>query len=349
MKKRMFILSALGSLLALWFIATVALATHERVLSATPFHVPLVPAFKDCSGAGNSTHGTPLAFPSCNPPVAVSTTVRNGNPSGTPGSATGYAQLVVCATGAAPAVCKEAAPGFTTALQPDVRIWGQGRDLQCKIVGTPALCVASSGPSSDYNPNAATGPYTTICTTAANCGNSSFKPSPFCAPGAGSSAACMAGHDITATAALAQPSTTTVDPSTFCNPTDVTCLTFATTFVGHAIRVTDHYNCDPALPPSSTDPNKCPASQTSSSRPATMIDILFPVPVDCIPNPEASINGSNCGVNTTANALVPQSVIAGKQAVVEVGEVQLLDAGPDGVAGQGNDDQRFAVQGLYLP
>ena len=54
------------------------------------------------------------------------------------------------------------------------------------------------------------------------------------------------------------------------------------------------------------------------------------------------------GVNTTANALVPGSVINGKKAVVQLGEVQILDSGPDGTRGN-SDDERFAVQGIFLP
>jgi len=333
MKKRIFILSVVSSLLALAFVASSALATHEHPTGASPLRVPLVPAFRACAAA-NSTHGAPLNFPSCNPPVPASGTVQSG-----PGSV-GYAVVLVCNTGAAPAACHESAPGFTTAMQPDVRVWGVGRDVQCRLTGSPGGCVAGS----DYNPNGAAGPYTTICTTAAACGGGA-KPSPFCAPGAGSSAACQAGTDITASAALAQPGGSTVNPSTQCG-TNPSCLAFAGNFVGHAIRVTDHYNCDPGAPLG--DPNACPANPSTSTRPATMVDLLFPIPVDCKVNPEAAVAGSNCGANTTANALVPQSVIAGKQAVVEIGEVQDLDSGPNGLRGD-SDDQVFATQGVYLP
>jgi hypothetical protein len=111
------------------------------------------------------------------------------------------------------------------------------------------------------------------------------------------------------------------------------------------LRITDRYNCDPSL--ATGDPNACPAAATST-RAATLLDILFPVPVDCIANPEGAVAGSNCGANTTANALVPGAYIAGKQAVVELGEVQMLDSGPDGQRAS-SDDQRFAVQGIYVP
>jgi len=332
MKKRIFILSVMSALLALAFVASSAMASHEKPISASPVRIPLVPAFDACTSA-NSTHGLPLNFPSCNPPVPTSGTVKTGTGS------IGQGWIIVCNTGSAAPSCNELAPGFTTAMQPDVRLFGAGRDVQCRLTGTPSGCSAGS----DYNPNGAAGPYTTTCSTASLCGNDG-RPAPFCAPGAGSSAACQANTDVTETASLGAPSGTTVDPSTQCG-TNVTCLAFAGHFVGHAIRVTDHYNCNPSAPLG--DANACPANATTSNRAATMVDILFPVPVDCLPTAAAAL-GSVCGANTTANALVPGSVIAGKQAVVETGQIIAQDSGPNGTRGD-SDDETFATQGVFLP
>jgi tripartite motif-containing protein 71 len=306
---------------------------YERPSGATPIRVPLVPAFKACSSP-NSTHGAPLNFPSCSPPDPASGTVMSGT------GAVGYAFIIVCSSTTTAAACNEGPGGFESSMRPDVRLFGEGRDIQCRA-GVPTGC----SPGADYNPNGATGPYTTVCGNAASCGSGTQKASPFCAPGAGSSATCIAGTDVTATTALGQPSGVTVDPTAQCG-SDPTCLVFVSDFVGHAIRVTDQYNCDPNAQP--TDPNACPASASTSTRPATMVDILFPVPADCIANPAGGAVGSNCGVNTTANALVPGSVIGGKNAVVELGEVQILDSGPDGTRGN-SDDERFAVQGIFVP
>jgi len=329
MKKRIFVLSLMASLLAFALVASSAMATHQRPIGASPLFVQMVPAFKPCTSA-NSTHGAPLAFPSCSQPVPVSDTVKIG------GSAIGFAQIVVCNTGSGVGICNQSAPNFTTAMQPDVRLFGAGRDVQCAGTFLSAHCPAAGA---DYNPSTASpsttdGPYTTVCTTAVSCGGG-ITAKPFCAPGAGSSAACAAGSDITATAALGQ-SSASVDPSTLCG-VDPTCLAFAGHFVGHAIRVTDHYNCAGS---------GCIADPTTSNRPATMVDILFPVPVACLPT--AGALGSTCAVNTTANALVPGSVIAGKEADVETGEIQQLDSGPNGTRGD-SDDQVFATQGVFLP
>ena len=50
---------------------------HVRPKGATPVRVPLVPAYVQCT-APNRTHGPPLAFPSCNPPVPGSSRLTIG-------------------------------------------------------------------------------------------------------------------------------------------------------------------------------------------------------------------------------------------------------------------------------
>jgi len=341
MKKRLFVLSVLSSLLALAFVANSAIASHEKPLGANPMRISLVPAFEACDpSSADSTHGAPLNFQSCNPPVPVSSTVKSGP------NSLGWAYVYDCAKLGADTVCNESAPGFTSAMRPDVRVSGAGRDVQCRLTGTPLGCTAGS----DYNPNGPSGPYTTICAGVGNCNKTSLPPQPFCAPGGLSATTCIAGTDITATATLAQAAGTTINPTLACSgvpPTQLAaCIADKSKFLGHAIRVSDHYNCAPTAP--GGDANACPASATTSNRAATLVDLQFPIPVDCISNPEATVAGSNCGANTTANALVPGSVIAAKQAVVEIGEVQQLDAGPDRVRGNA-DDEIFSTQGIYLP
>jgi hypothetical protein len=102
-----------------------------------------------------------------------------------------------------------------------------------------------------------------------------------------------------------------------------------TPFEGSGVRVTDGDNG---------------ASNTDA---ATMIDIGFPIPMDCIPTTDTTV-GSTCGTNTTANALVPGVVKNGKAAVWQLGEAEIIETGPDGVRGNA-DDRVLAVQGVYLP
>jgi hypothetical protein len=53
--------------------------SYARPKGATPLRVSLVPAFRMCA-APNRTHGSPLAFPSCAPPVQASPNLTIGTP-----------------------------------------------------------------------------------------------------------------------------------------------------------------------------------------------------------------------------------------------------------------------------
>jgi hypothetical protein len=80
---------------------------------------------------------------------------------------------------------------------------------------------------------------------------------------------------------------------------------------------------------------------------ATVVDLPFPVTGTCAATADATL-GSNCSVNTTADAVVPGVVKEGKKANVEIGQIQVNDGGADGiVATSGN--LLFAVQGIYIP
>jgi hypothetical protein len=52
---------------------------YPRPRGASPLRVPLVPAFAQCTSP-NRTHGAPLAFPSCGPPVPRSSLLTVGTP-----------------------------------------------------------------------------------------------------------------------------------------------------------------------------------------------------------------------------------------------------------------------------
>jgi hypothetical protein len=98
------------------------------------------------------------------------------------------------------------------------------------------------------------------------------------------------------------------------------------------IRISDHWNA--------VAPGGGPDA-------ATVIDIPFPVVTGCTATAATGI-GSTCAINTTANAVVPGAVKDGKRAIVEIGQVQVYDGGPDGVAAS-DPNTLFSVQGIYIP
>jgi predicted acyl esterase len=261
---------------------------YSHPVGASPLRVSLVPAFQPCeTDDANSTHGSPLDFPSCSNPNPTSSTVTVGPHS------LGFARIVVCNAGSGAPFCNPAG-----LQKPDVRFTASVRDVKC-AASLPAGQSACSSGGADYDPNGSPGPYS-------EGGDGSSTPAqPPCFASATSASDCLAGADLTAVAQ------------------------FAGGAQDKGVRITDSDN------------------GTFGSSPATGVNIAFPIPLDCIPT-TAGDAGSTCGANTTANALMPGAVKEGDAAVWQIGEIEINDAGPDGVRGNA-DDQLFATQGVFLP
>jgi hypothetical protein len=59
--------------------------------------------------------------------------------------------------------------------------------------------------------------------------------------------------------------------------------------------------------------------------------------------------GADCKVTTTLDSLVPSTVIEGSRGVWQLGDVQVLDGGADGVADTTEDNTLFERQGVFVP
>ena len=126
---------ALGAL-GLMVVSQVASATHVRPKGASPLRASTVPAFKQCT-APNRTHGAPLAFPSCNPPVQTSNSLTIGSPdaNGAGANSSGFILLTV----------KASSPE-------DVLIKSSGTDIRCKAGVSPTVCnSANAADGPDYS------------------------------------------------------------------------------------------------------------------------------------------------------------------------------------------------------
>src|SRR5687768_16091214 len=128
---------ALGAM-GMMVMASLASASHPRPKGATPIVASLVPAYNACT-APNRTHGPPLAFPSCNPPVQASGSVTVGTPdaNGAGANSVGFAKLDV----------KVGTPGPPE--DSDVLIQSSGTDIRCKA-GTTACGSANAADGADY-------------------------------------------------------------------------------------------------------------------------------------------------------------------------------------------------------
>ena len=58
--------------------------------------------------------------------------------------------------------------------------------------------------------------------------------------------------------------------------------------------------------------------------------------------------GSSCALSTTLDAVSPGTVLDGRRAMWQFGQVELLDGGPDGEAST-TPNSRFLVQGVFVP
>jgi hypothetical protein len=128
---------ALGAV-GIMVMASMASATHPRPKGATPLRVSLVPAYNACT-APNRTHGPPLAFPSCNPPVQSSSAITVGTPdaNGAAANMTGFVKLDVKVGVVGP-------PDDS-----DVNITANISDVRCKA-GTTACGNANAADGADY-------------------------------------------------------------------------------------------------------------------------------------------------------------------------------------------------------
>jgi hypothetical protein len=120
-------------------IAAPAQATHPRPIGASPFRLSLVPAYSQCA-APNRTHGPPLAFPSCNPPVQTSAQATVGTPDANGGAASfiGYFRLNVLV----------GVPGPPN--DSDVRLRLDLTDIRCVPSGARCGAANAAGPA-DYS------------------------------------------------------------------------------------------------------------------------------------------------------------------------------------------------------
>jgi hypothetical protein len=132
---------ALGAL-GLMFMAQMASATHPRPKGATPLRASTVVAYKACT-VPNRTHGAPLAFPSCNPPVQTSNFLTVGTPDANgvaAANSVGFIRLDV----------KVGVPGPPE--DSDVLIKSSISDVRCKPATAASVCgTANAADGPDYS------------------------------------------------------------------------------------------------------------------------------------------------------------------------------------------------------
>ena len=142
-RKRVSVALLVGAIgvMSMMVMAQLASATHPRPKGATPLRVSVVPAFKACT-TPNRTHGAPLAFPSCNPPVQTSTYLTVGSPDANGAPANSVASIRLDVQAGVPGPPEDS----------DVLIKSSGSDIRCTPAGAATVCnSANAADGPDYS------------------------------------------------------------------------------------------------------------------------------------------------------------------------------------------------------
>lgn len=81
--------------------------------------------------------------------------------------------------------------------------------------------------------------------------------------------------------------------------------------------------------------------------PVTVSDTHFRLPASCGATASTTV-GATCAASTSANAIAPGAVTAGRRAIWQLGQIQVYDGGASGVAGA-SDARLFMDQGIFVP
>ena len=134
------------------------------------------------------------------------------------------------------------------------------------------------------------------------------------------------------------------DPASGADEADVQ-LDASLTDVRHTAGMSDYSGeLQVRLPVRTTDRAN---AGTSANQPGTSSDTVLSAAIPCTGTASAGV-GSTCSLSTTIDALVPGAVAEGRRATWQLGQIEIHDGGPDGVAGTPGNAP-FARQGIFIP
>ncbi len=84
------------------------------------------------------------------------------------------------------------------------------------------------------------------------------------------------------------------------------------------------------------------------AEPGTVEDFTFRFSTAACAGTASTAAGASCTINTDVLYVIPGVAKDGKRQIWELGQVRVLDGGPDGDADT-PDNSLFAVQGLFVP
>lgn len=85
----------------------------------------------------------------------------------------------------------------------------------------------------------------------------------------------------------------------------------------------------------------------SAGDPATATDVRFALTTSCAPTAATTV-GATCSLTTTLDTLIPGAVVEKQRTVLQLGQVRVVDGGPDGDTAT-EPNGVFLTQGLFVP
>ena len=82
--------------------------------------------------------------------------------------------------------------------------------------------------------------------------------------------------------------------------------------------------------------------------PGTTFDFTWTATIPCSATADTTV-GSDCTLNTSADTLVPGTIIESKRTIWKLGTVDVYDGGPDGLASTSSGNTLFETQGIFVP
>jgi hypothetical protein len=102
------------------------------------------------------------------------------------------------------------------------------------------------------------------------------------------------------------------------------------------------------LPLRLTDKFNAPMAGGPATSTGTVQDTVIAATIPCTAT-AATTAGGRCALATTANSLMPGLAAGGVRAIWQLGQIQVKDAGPDGLVSTPAGATPFAVQGVFVP
>jgi hypothetical protein len=289
---------------------TVPIKPYIRPKGASPFQTYLVPAYKPCESP-NRTHGAPLSFDSCSPPVQASDFLTVGTPDSNGQKSQSIASVVFAARAGNPTPGNQADVAIRASFT-DVRNKSDLSDYGGELQGSAMLRLTD---------------------------RQNYPPPP------GGSIGSVTDTTPIKVATSANHGLTTGAQVQISGVFGATCANGTWTIT---VIAPDQFSLDGSTGCGNGIGGTWQSTEATLPGEGTVEDVPFSFAVPCTTTSDTGI-GSNCSVTTTANAINPDTVVESGRAIWQLDQVKAYDGGSDGLAATQVGNTLFMDQGIFVP